>query len=112
MPDSPSSFLAIPGIKAFYFAMTDGSRALQGTDKPNWELPKLWEYIDKAVKIGKEKDIMIAANVSYASSFDEIRRRAKKLHEHGVRMIDVQTSSFLFTKAVEPLLNSIREDIK
>jgi 4-hydroxy-2-oxoheptanedioate aldolase len=103
--------LAIPGVKAFYFAMTDGSRALKGTEKPDWNLPKLWEYIDTAVKIGKKQDIMIGANTSYTPSFDELRKRVKKLHEHGVRMIDIQTSNFLFQISVGPFLDSIKKDL-
>jgi 4-hydroxy-2-oxoheptanedioate aldolase len=58
--------LSIPGLKMFFFAMTDLSKVIAGTAKPDWYHPKLWEYVNKAVEIGKKKGIVIGANTSYA----------------------------------------------
>ena len=104
--------LAIEGVKAFFIGMTDASRVLTGGEKPDWNSPILWEQVGRAVKIGKEKGVMIGANTSYAYTMGEMAKRVKKLHDAGVKMIMIQGAPFLFQVAVGEFVNSVRKDLK
>ncbi|MDR7448841.1 MAG: aldolase/citrate lyase family protein [Armatimonadota bacterium] len=103
--------LRLPGLKAFFFAMTDSSKVLSGGRKPDWYLPKLWDYVKRAVAYGAEHHIMIGANTSYAYDMDELVRRIKKLHDTGVRMIMVQSINFLAQVAVGGFLREVKAEI-
>ncbi len=103
--------LSIPGLKMYFIAMTDASRVIANSVKPDWYHPKLWEYVNKAVTIGKKKGIVIGANTSYAYDMEELRKRTKKLHDVGVRLILVQHASFLFQVAVGHFLNAVKGDL-
>lgn len=85
-----------PGVKLVFIAMTDASRILTGTHTPDFYHPEVWKYVDRAVALGREHGVTIGANTSYAYTLDEIGNRVRKLNEHGVKMIMVQTASFLF----------------
>ncbi len=109
--DSIEETLAIPGLKMFFFAMTDLSRTMTNSDKPDWYHPRTWECIRRAVEIGREKGIMIGANTSYAYDFKEMRKRVARLHEYGVKMIMVQGANFLFQVAIGQFLNEVKKDL-
>lgn len=103
--------LSIPGVKALFIAMTDASRVITGSAKPDFYHPKLWEYITKAVAIGKEKGIIIGANTSYAYNMEEMRKRTQRLHEAGIKMIMIQGAPFLFQVAVGQFLDTVKGDL-
>ena len=103
--------LSIPGLRMFYFAMTDLSKQMRDAAKPDWYYPKLWEHVNKAVEIGKKKGITIAANTSYAYDMEEMRKRVKKLHDAGVKMIHIQTAPFLFQVAIGNWLKGVKSDL-
>lgn len=109
--EETDDILAIPGLKSFRVAMTDASRVLTNSDNPDWYHPKLWEYLAKVVKIGKERNIIIQANTSYAYTPDEMLKRVKKLSDAGVNMILMQSALFLFQISVGNLLTSIRKEL-
>jgi 4-hydroxy-2-oxoheptanedioate aldolase len=94
--DSLEEVIADPEIKIVFIAMTDASRIITGSHKPDFNNEKLWQYVDRAVALGKQYGVTIGANTSYAYNMDEMRQRTIKLHEHGVRMIMVQGVNFLF----------------
>jgi 2-keto-3-deoxy-L-rhamnonate aldolase RhmA len=48
----------LPGLKMFFFGMTDLSRVLADSRKPDWESPKLWQFVDRAVRKGRERGIV------------------------------------------------------
>ncbi len=103
--------LSLPGVKIFAIAMTDLSKVITGSDKPDWYHPKLWEYVDKAVALGKEKGVIIAANTSYTYDIEDLKKRVKKLHDAGVRVILLQTSSYMFQLFVGHFLEEVRENL-
>ena len=101
----------LPDLKMFFFGMTDLSKVIGGTKKPNWDDPKLWEFVDRAVKIGKEKGIVIGANTSYAYTMAEMRQRVKRLKDAGMGFIMIQGAPFLFQVAMTEFLHGVREDL-
>jgi 4-hydroxy-2-oxoheptanedioate aldolase len=84
------------GVKAVHFAMSDAVMAVTGEKKPNWYHPKIWDYVDRVVALGKQYDCVIGANTSYGYDMGELVKRVRHLHEHGVRMIQVQSVNFIF----------------
>lgn len=104
--------MELPGLKMFFFAMTDASKVLTGGGDPDWYNPQLWKFIDHAVALGEKKGIMIGANTSYAYSMKEMRARVNKLHDHGVKFIYVQSAGFLFQCAIGEFLEDIRGDLR
>ena len=102
----------LPGVKLFFFAMTDASKALTGETMPDWNHPELWKFIDKAVKKGEERGIAIGANTSYAYSMKEMEERTLRLHNAGVRFIYIQSAGFLFQTAIGDFLGRVKGKIK
>ncbi len=106
--DDLEAIIAEPGIRVVFIAMTDASRVLTQSHTPDWYHPGLWEYVDRAVALGKEHGVTIGANTSYAYSLDELKNRIRVLDEHGVRMIMVQSANFLYQVAMTDFLRDLR----
>jgi 4-hydroxy-2-oxoheptanedioate aldolase len=83
--DSLEEVIADPAVKVVFIAMTDASRIITGTHKPDWYNARLWEYVDRAVELGREHGVMIGANTSYAYTMDEMKKRVERLVDHGRR---------------------------
>lgn len=97
-----------PRIKAVLIPMTDASRVLTGQHRPDWYDERLWSYVRRAVELGREHDVVIGANTSYAYSMEEMKKRVRYLHENGIRMILVQGAPFLFQVAMTEFLSDLR----
>ena len=103
--------MSLPDLKMFFFGMTDLSKVIGNSKKPNWDDPSLWQFVDRAVKIGKEKGIVIGANTSYAYTMAEMRQRVKRLKDAGMGFIMIQGAPFLFQIAMTEFLKGVREDL-
>jgi 4-hydroxy-2-oxoheptanedioate aldolase len=105
--DDIEDYIRNPEIKAVFIAMTDASRILTGQHQPDWYDERLWEYVDRAVELGREHDTIIGANTSYAYTLEDIRKRIEHLCEHGVQMIMAQGANFIFQVAMTNLLREL-----
>jgi len=105
--DDIEDYIRNPEIKAVFIAMTDASRILTGQHQPDWYDERLWEYVDRAVELGREHNTIIGANTSYAYTLEEIRKRIEHLCEHGVQMIMAQGANFIFQVAMTNLLREL-----
>jgi 4-hydroxy-2-oxoheptanedioate aldolase len=103
--------LSIPGLKAYMIAMSDASREVTGSIAPDFYSPKIWEYLHKAVEIGKKKGIAIVANTSYAYSMEEHGKRARMLYDAGVDVIYLQGALLLFQIAIGAFLDDLKKDL-
>ena len=101
----------LPGLKMFFFGMTDLSKVLANSKKPDWDSPKLWQFVERAVKKGKERGIVIGANTSYAYTMAEMRQRVKRLHDAGMGFIMIQGAPFLFQVAMTEFLSGVKQDL-
>jgi 2-keto-3-deoxy-L-rhamnonate aldolase RhmA len=110
--DSLEDVMRLPGVKIVLIAMTDGSRVLTDSNRPDFYHPALWEYVDRAVALGKEYGVTVGANTSYAYDLDEIEHRISVLQEHGVQMILVQGAMFLFQVTMTGFLKRVRKIIE
>lgn len=110
--DELETIMGLPGLKGFFLSMTDASRVITGKEKPDWYNPKLWNYLEKAVKIGNDKGIIVGANTSYAYDMEEMEKRVKKLHDAGIKLILIQGATFLFQIAIGKFVRSIKGYMK
>jgi 4-hydroxy-2-oxoheptanedioate aldolase len=111
--DALEELIRRPDISIVFIAMTDASRILTGRHRPDFYNERLWEYVDRAVELGRQHGVTVGANTSYAYTMHEIRRRVEMLIEHGVRMVMTQSANFLFQvtsvqflKELQPVLGS------
>jgi 4-hydroxy-2-oxoheptanedioate aldolase len=105
--DTLEDLIRHPEISMVFIGMSDAARALTGEDPPNFDHPKLWEYVDRAVDLGRRHGVTVGANTSYAYSIPELGKRVERLHEHGVRMVMVQGASFIFQVAANQLMSGL-----
>jgi 4-hydroxy-2-oxoheptanedioate aldolase len=105
--DALEEIIADPAISIVFIAMSDASRIITGAQQPDFYNLRLWEYVDRAVELGRQHNVTIGANTSYAYTLDEMRKRVVMLHEHGVRMIMLQGVNFIFQIVAEQLLGEL-----
>lgn len=103
--------LNLPDLKMFFIAMTDASKVLTGSKTPDFNHPKLWDYVKRAVRIAEKRGIVIGANTSYAYTMQETRERVKRLVDAGVKMIMIQGAPFLFQVAIGEFLSNVKNDL-
>ena len=97
-----------PDVKAIFFAMSDATMSLTGQKRPDWYHPAIWEHLDRVVALGKNHNCIIGANTSYAYDMDELVKRVRLLHEHGVRLIQVQSVNFIFQIVANKFLRELK----
>jgi 4-hydroxy-2-oxoheptanedioate aldolase len=105
--DDIEDMIASSGVKCVFIAMTDASRVLTDSHQPDFYDPRLWEYVDRAVELGREHGVAIGANTSYAYDLVEMRKRVEHLQEHGVQMIMAQGANFLFQIAMSQFMREL-----
>jgi len=99
--------LAIPGLRVFGIAMTDTSRMLG--HPLEYEHPEVWKFVDATVEQAAAQGVHICAGTGYAfKEWDDIAGRVTRMHQHGLKMIFMQTPEFLFQVAVTDLLKRVR----
>jgi 4-hydroxy-2-oxoheptanedioate aldolase len=106
--DALEEVIADPEISMVFIGMSDASRIITGPQQPDFYNARLWEYVDRAVELGRQHGVTVGANTSYAYTLDEMHKRVVMLHEHGVRMIMMQGVNFIFQIVAEQLLGELR----
>lgn len=105
--ESLPEVIARPDVHAVFIGMSDAARAVAAGAEPDFHDPRLWAYVDRAVELGGQHQVVVGANTSYGYSLAELRRRVEMLHAHGVRMVMLQGASFLFQVAANQLLGEL-----
>ncbi|UCG68262.1 MAG: hypothetical protein JSV09_10615, partial [Thermoplasmata archaeon] len=100
--------LDIPGVVAPSIACTDLAKQLGHPFDPDH--PDVWKIIDDAVKMADKRNKAIRANTSYPFTTMEANiQRIKHLHDHGVKIIGLQTDFFLLYCAGKEVLDGVRK---
>jgi 2-keto-3-deoxy-L-rhamnonate aldolase RhmA len=103
--------LDIPGIRAFGIAMTDTAIALG--HPMDYDHPDVWNFVDKVAAKAKSRGIYLTAGTGYADrTWDGIAARVRRLHDHGIDMIFLQSPEYLFQLATAELLAKVRGALK
>jgi 2-keto-3-deoxy-L-rhamnonate aldolase RhmA len=102
--------LEIEDLRIFSIALTDTSRML-GVPM-QYEHPKVWGFVDQTYEIAGPKGIDLCCGTGYAfREPQDIADRVKRLHDHGVRMIFLQTAEFLIQILNQSLLGRVRSKL-
>lgn len=103
--------LDIPGLRAFGIAMTD--TAIMLGHPMDYEHPDVWKFVDRVAAKAKERGIYLTGGTGYAyRTWDAIAARVKRLHEHGINLIFLQTPEFLFQQATHSLLTKVKAALR
>lgn len=99
--------LAIDGVRVFGVAMTDTTRMLGYPLQ--YDHPEVWKFVDGVVESAKSYGVDICGGTGYAfKTWDEIAERVRRMHEHGINMIFLQTPEYLFQLATSELLKRVK----
>lgn len=116
--ESIEEVMELPEVQYCFLALGDASQELTGEDRPDWNDPRIWEYIDRVVEIGERTDTVIGGNPSFhragddfTYSLDVIEDRVVKLYDHGVQMIMAQAAPLYFQLAAGELLYNLEDRI-
>jgi 2-keto-3-deoxy-L-rhamnonate aldolase RhmA len=105
--EQAEEMLDIPGLRAFGIAMTDTAIALG--HPMDYDHPDVWRFVDRIAKKARARGIHLTAGTGYADkTWDGIAARVRRLHDHGIDMIFLQTPEYLFQLATQELLAKVR----
>jgi 2-keto-3-deoxy-L-rhamnonate aldolase RhmA len=109
--EQTDEILDIPGLRAFGIAMTDTAIALG--HPMDYDHPDVWNFVDRVAKKAKSRGIYLTAGTGYADkTWDGIAKRVRRLHDHGIDMVFLQTPEYLFQLATQELLAKVRIALK
>jgi 2-keto-3-deoxy-L-rhamnonate aldolase RhmA len=105
--EQADEILEIPGLRAFGIAMTDTAIALG--HPMDYDHPDVWRFVDRVAKKAQSLGVYLTAGTGYADkTWDGIAARVRRLHDHGIGMIFLQTPEYLFQLATQELLAKVR----
>lgn len=114
--ESVEEVMELPEVRYCFLALGDASQELTGEDRPDWNDPRIWEYIDRVVEIGERTDTVVGGNPSFhrtgtdfTYSLSVLEDRIVKLSDHGVKMIMAQAAPFYFQLASGQLLAGLED---
>jgi 2-keto-3-deoxy-L-rhamnonate aldolase RhmA len=103
--------LEMPGLRAFGIAMTDLAIALG--HPMQYDHPEVWRFVDRVALKARERGIWLTAGTGYADrTWQGIAERVRRLHDHGVHMIFLQTPEYILQLATTRLLTEVRDALK
>ncbi|MBC8393426.1 MAG: hypothetical protein H8E17_12775 [Deltaproteobacteria bacterium] len=99
--------MEVPGLRMISIAVTDTS-ILMGHPF-NVEHKDVWAFVDKVVDMARKRNIWVLANTSYMfNSIDKNVDRIKRLVDHGVNLIWVQSVGYLVHWASKAIIDSVK----
>jgi 2-keto-3-deoxy-L-rhamnonate aldolase RhmA len=108
--DNSEEVMAIEGMKFFFCGLSDTSRDIGHPF--DYEHPAVWKLLDKAVKSAEKYGLIVGANTGYGSrDITSVAKRIKRLCDHGIREIIIQSPEFLLQTALTELREAIKNEI-
>lgn len=109
--EQTDEILDIPGLRAFGIALTDTAIALG--HPMDYDHPDVWNFVDRVATKAKQRGIYLTAGTGFADkTWDGIAARVRRLHDHGIDMIFLQTPEYIFQLATMQLLAKVRDALK
>lgn len=106
--EQTDEILELPGLRAFGIAMTDTAIALG--HPMDYDHPDVWNFVDRVARKAKERGIYLTAGTGFADkTWDGIAARVRRLRDHGIDMIFLQTPEYIFQLATTQLLAKVRD---
>jgi 4-hydroxy-2-oxoheptanedioate aldolase len=105
-----------PEVNYCFLALTDAMQELTGEDRPDWDDPRIWEFVDEVAELGERTDTVIGANPSFHGagtdftySLQVLEDRVVELYERGIDMIMAQSAPMIFQLAGGQLLGNLSD---
>lgn len=109
--EQTDEILEIPGLRAFGIALTDTAIALG--HPMDYDHPDVWNFVDRVATKAKQRGIYLTAGTGFADkTWDGIAARVRRLHDHGIDMIFLQTPEYIFQLATMQLLAKVRDALE
>ena len=106
--EQTDEILEMPGLRAFGIAMTDTAIALG--HPMDYDHPDVWRFVDRVAKKAKDRGVYLTAGTGFADkTWDGIAARVKRLRDHGIDMIFLQTPEYILQLATTQLLAKVRD---
>jgi 4-hydroxy-2-oxoheptanedioate aldolase len=78
----------------------------------DYEHPDLWRWIDRVASVAEAKGIYLRGNTGYHfQNPQDIAKRVRRLYDHGVKMVMVQTTGSLFQFFCTDILKAVRAEL-
>lgn len=114
--DEIEEVMEIPEVDYCFIALSDSMQELTGEDRPDWNDPVVWEFVDRVVEIAERTDTVVGANPSFHQegedftySLEVIEDRVVELHDRGIQMIMAQSAPLFFQIAGGRLLDNLSD---
>ncbi len=116
--DEIEAVMELPDVNFCFLALSDAMQELTGEERPDWNDPVVWEFVDRVVEVAERTDTVVGANPSFhregedfSYSLEVIEDRIVELHERGVQMIMAQAAPLFFQLAGGQLLDDLSDRI-
>lgn len=104
------AFFDVEGLKAVALGISDASRMLGHPF--DYEHPDVWALVDRAAELARERGIYLFGNTGYQYQDPaSIAARVRRLHDHGVRMILLQSTGALLQFFCQQILKASRSAV-
>lgn len=114
--DDLETVMKNPDVNYCFIALNDAMQELTGEDRPSWDAPIVWDFVEEVVRLGERTDTVVGANPSFHGAgedfeytLDTLENRVVQLHEHGIDMIMAQSAPMIFQLAGGQLLRNLSE---
>lgn len=99
--------LAVDGLRAVWIGLSDLSRMMGVPFE--YEHPRVWDFVERAVRTGEKHGVAICANPGYEYSRDvrTLRSRIGRMRDHGIRGIWLQNTGFLVQWLYRSILDNV-----
>jgi len=105
-----ADLLSVDGLKTACLAITDASRMLG--HPLQYEHPEVWRWIDKAANAAEKHGVVLGGNTGYQfQTAVDIAKRIKRLYDHGIRIVLIQTSGALLQFFCRDIIRSAISEV-
>lgn len=103
-------FFRVEGLKAVSIGISDASKMLG--HPLDYEHPDVWHLIDKAASLADKYGLYLMGNTGYQfRDAESIAKRIRRLHDHGVRMVTVQSTGALLQFFCQAILRATKAEL-
>lgn len=100
--------MMMPELEYVMVACTDVAKQLGHPF--DYEHPEVWSLIDKVVTLGERYNVAVGANTGYKPpTLEQQSLRARRLKDHGVRVILTQSLEFILQVAAREVVRGARD---
>jgi len=106
--DQIEEIMAVPGLRVITVGVSDISKELGYAF--DYEHDAVWRVVDRFVATAEKHGVVVGANTGYEfRTAEEKAKRIARLHQHGIRVIHIQTAEFLLQLMAADVVKRVAE---